>query len=163
MGQRKFDEAMQERFLELLGTGMGRYKAAANCGVHHSAVTRFRKATPGFEERMREAEIASTEIFEDKLREAALAGEPWALKFVLQKLGRESWKDQPQRVAVDVSGVVGHAVVGGGAGLEAGLAGLLGELAERQREVIEVTGGPVEAGPGGRAGGPPALGAGGPE
>lgn len=71
--------------------------------MHPRAVTNWLKSRPLEAQEARDAEDEFTEQVEDKLAEAALAGEPWAINLWLKKRAPERWAD---RERVNVGGNV---------------------------------------------------------
>lgn len=110
-------------------------------GVNPATVERFARGMgEAWREQVRAAEAESVEPVEDVLRKAALAGEPWAVRLVLGRMGHKRWRDDVQRH--EVKGIVAHVeVTGGEAGVDAALLDLVGKLSERSRLSERVPGG----------------------
>lgn len=102
-------------YLRLLRTGVGRHSAAAQAGVDPGTVVRYRTADPGFDEAAVRAEEEAAEPVQAKLYEAALDGQPWAVKLWLGRraqgrAGGASWAEEARSVEVSVNGRVEHTV-----------------------------------------------------
>lgn len=126
----KFGPEVRETYLALIRAGHGRLSACRAVGVHPDTMRRFARHSEEFKQAMIDAEEEAAEPVEAKLYEAALAGEPWAVKEWLTKRNRARWGDPAQRVEVEVSGTV---AVEAGPGLEA----VVGRVAAMQRALVE--------------------------
>ena len=121
----KFVPEVQEAYLTLIRAGHGRVFSARQVGVWPGTVTKYRRASPEFDEAVREAEEEASEPVEAQLYEAAKAGEPWAVKEWLSKRSPDRWADTRK---VEVSGSVSQV-------LEVGQG--LGRVLELQRRLEE--------------------------
>lgn len=131
----RFDESRRDVYLRLLREGRGRHQAAREVGVDPGTVVRYRAADAAFDEEATRAEEEAAEPVQAKLYEAALDGQPWAVKLWLGRraqgrAGGASWAEESRSVDVRVSGEVEHRVELGPAA--ARVAELRARLEERQ-------------------------------
>lgn len=132
---RRFTPEVREVYLRLLRDGKGRFAAAAACGVHPETVRRHARASEDWREAVLEAEAEACEQVEDKLWEAALDGQPWAVDRWLSSRASNRWAREKVGGGVVVN-VVGNVEV-----LVAGVSELRAEL-EARRAVLEAEAGP---------------------
>ncbi len=79
-------------YLGELRTGAGRFRAAKKVGLGARQITAWLKNRPALLEEAKDAALEAAEVVEDKLYEAAVAGEPWAVVRWLKERG-EGWSE----------------------------------------------------------------------
>ena len=126
----KFDEEARGKYLALLSAGHGRFSAARALGVHPDTVRRFSRASSEFRESVIEAEAEAAEPVEAKLYQAALDGEPWAVKEWLSKRSKARWGQEPGAA----SGVTVNVLAAGDVGVSVGRLGAVTELRRQLEE-----------------------------
>lgn len=108
----RFDDVARDRFLTLVRAGARLGVAASQVGFNMDTVRRARKADPLFDALVLEAEEDAAEPVEQALYDAAVKGEPWAVKLWLAnrsqryKRGEDGRGEQGPQVVVDLSGMV---------------------------------------------------------
>jgi len=90
-------------YLEWIRKGEGLSRAARLIGVSPASVREARKANLEFDEMVKAAEVEAAEPVEGKLYQAALQGEPWAVKLWLERRSSDRWSPAPQTVKVEHS------------------------------------------------------------
>lgn len=87
-------------YLEWIRKGEGLSRSARRLGLDPKLFRDARRANEEFDEAVRAAEHEAAEPVENKLYEAALQGEPWAVKLWLERRSPERWNAPP--IAVNV-------------------------------------------------------------
>ena len=82
------------RYLGELRTGAGRHRAARSVGVTRKAVEAWLSEHPKEAAAAAEAESEALEAVEDRLWEAAVTGEPWAVKMWLERRAPDRWSER---------------------------------------------------------------------
>lgn len=104
MGRRRLSEKVVEEALEQT---FGNVAAAARVlGVTGSAVRHYVKTRPKIKERIEEQREAILDFCETGLLKAAMAGEPWAIKFGLTKLAGARERGYGSGRQVEIAGGV---------------------------------------------------------
>ena len=79
----RFTPEKQEAFLALIRLGTRPLAAASSLDLAANTVKNYARSTPDFAEAMELAHHAAAEPIEEKIYEAALDGDPWAVKLWL--------------------------------------------------------------------------------
>tara|TARA_R110002126_G_scaffold114762_1_gene253390 strand:- start:107 stop:805 length:699 start_codon:yes stop_codon:yes gene_type:complete len=104
----RFTPEKQEAFLALIRLGTRPLAAASSLDLAANTVKNYARSTPDFAEAMELAHHAAAEPIEEKIYEAALDGDPWAVKLWLTAYNPEVWGAQTQKV--EISGEISHIV-----------------------------------------------------
>lgn len=140
----KFGPEVRTEYLALLRAGHGRLWACRHLGIHPDTMRRFARASEDFRQQVADAEEEAAEPVEAKLYQAALEGEPWAVKEWLTKRSKARWGDESAKLEVTVSGTVSVEAGPGLAGVIGRVAAMQAQLEER-RLALEEAGGVVDA------------------
>ena len=84
MGPRRFDKHARKTWLLLIADGMPKMAAAKEVGFTWETVRSHLNNDPDFYAEYEYARVAASEPVEMVLREAAMAGDPWAVKMWLE-------------------------------------------------------------------------------
>lgn len=98
-----FGPDKQDEYISLILVGTGRHTAARKTGLSPSTVERFISVNPAFGRAVNMAEEEYVERIEQKLYDAGINGEPWAVKEVLSKRNSKRWGTVPQEIKVSHS------------------------------------------------------------
>lgn len=91
-----------QEYLGAIRVGQGKHKAAARVGTTARKVSAWLKTRPEQQEDLTDAEDAATELVEERLYEAALAGEPWAVSQWVRNRAPERWKAEQKANGLNV-------------------------------------------------------------
>lgn len=89
----KFDKIKQDRYLQMIGRGVGRTLAARAVGVESRSVTREKEASEEFATLFSEAEMEATDAIENAVWASAKKGNVTAQIFWLLNRAKDKWKD----------------------------------------------------------------------
>ncbi|MGH7744422.1 MAG: hypothetical protein ACREQ5_06310 [Candidatus Dormibacteria bacterium] len=89
-------------YLDLIRKGEGLSRAARRLNVDPRTMRDNRKMNPEFDEMVKMAEAEAAEPVEIKLYQAALDGEPWAVRMWLERRSSERWSAPAASVNVNV-------------------------------------------------------------
>ncbi len=104
----RFTPDKQQAFLALIRMGTRPIAAANAIGVHPKTAKRYARSNPDFAEELELAHYEAAEPIEEKVREAALDGEPWAVKMWLEAWNPAQWGAKPKQV--EISGEISHVI-----------------------------------------------------
>lgn len=122
----KFTAEVRQQFLQCLREGMLKQAACEACNIGYRTFQRYMAADPEFRVEVEAALAYAREKVEHVLYEAALQGEPWAVKMWLSAHDKSTYGDR-----IQVEKTVTHEI---GSSLEAVLA--LREQLEERRQVL---------------------------
>lgn len=88
-----FDEFERFAYCKLVRAGKGLVAAAEELGFKMSTVREARRRLPEFDEAVNDAEEEMVEFAESVLMNAVRAGEPWAVKYLLNNRAAKRWKE----------------------------------------------------------------------
>jgi AcrR family transcriptional regulator len=88
-----FTRELQTQYVQLVASGKLRYKAAEAVGVTLPTIKRHYETDAVFRDAVDDAQEQANEPVENALYEAAVRGEPWAVKEWLSKRDRARWGD----------------------------------------------------------------------
>lgn len=132
----KFDEARRMRYLEERRRGTPHLTAVRRAGISPSTYDRYSAAAGDqWKEAVRYARDESLDPIRAVRRAAALDREPWAVRAEIGNGADAKAGGAAASIGTQVN--VGAVVVGGAAGIEGALGGLIGRLREREAALTD--------------------------